>query len=195
MLPSASLDAAGKGLYEPIHGSAPDIAGQDKANPLATILSLAMMFRYTFARADLADRIEAAVRARAASRTRTRRHRARRASAWSARARWATPSLLRCNRPRESVLGFNPMRGCFAGLRVLRSAARPRGSVPARARSARAAARRKSRRSRRPDRSPRLRCRLRERSRGRAGTRRQRTSGWAQCESVSSVGAAWSARC
>jgi 3-isopropylmalate dehydrogenase len=63
MLPSASLDANGKGLYEPIHGSAPDIAGQDKANPLATILSLAMMFRYTFARADVADRIERAVRA------------------------------------------------------------------------------------------------------------------------------------
>jgi len=63
MLPSASLAASGKGLYEPIHGSAPDIAGQDKANPLATILSLAMMFRYTFARADVADRIEAAVRA------------------------------------------------------------------------------------------------------------------------------------
>ncbi len=62
MLPSASLDAAGKGLYEPIHGSAPDIAGQDKANPLATILSLSMMFRYTFARADVADRIEGAVR-------------------------------------------------------------------------------------------------------------------------------------
>jgi 3-isopropylmalate dehydrogenase len=63
MLPSASLDADEKGLYEPIHGSAPDIAGQDKANPLATILSLAMMFRYTFARADVAGRIEAAVRA------------------------------------------------------------------------------------------------------------------------------------
>jgi 3-isopropylmalate dehydrogenase len=62
MLPSASLDAGGKGLYEPIHGSAPDIAGQDKANPLATILSAAMMFRYTFARADVADRIERAVR-------------------------------------------------------------------------------------------------------------------------------------
>jgi 3-isopropylmalate dehydrogenase len=62
MLPSASLDASAKGLYEPIHGSAPDIAGQDKANPLATILSLGMMFRYTFARADLADRIEGAVR-------------------------------------------------------------------------------------------------------------------------------------
>jgi 3-isopropylmalate dehydrogenase len=63
MLPSASLDASGKGLYEPIHGSAPDIAGQDKANPLATILSVAMMLRYTFARPDVADRIEAAVKA------------------------------------------------------------------------------------------------------------------------------------
>ena len=62
MLPSASLDAKGKGLYEPIHGSAPDIAGQDKANPLATILSVAMMFRHSLKRADLADRIERAVR-------------------------------------------------------------------------------------------------------------------------------------
>ncbi len=61
MLPSASLDARNKGLYEPIHGSAPDIAGQDKANPLATILSLAMMFRYTFANAGVAERIERAV--------------------------------------------------------------------------------------------------------------------------------------
>ena len=62
MLPSASLDASGKGLYEPIHGSAPDIAGKDIANPLATILSVAMMFRHTFVRPDVADRIEAAVR-------------------------------------------------------------------------------------------------------------------------------------
>jgi 3-isopropylmalate dehydrogenase len=62
MLPSASLDANGKGLYEPIHGSAPDIAGRNIANPLATILSLAMMFRYSFARADVAERIEGAVR-------------------------------------------------------------------------------------------------------------------------------------
>lgn len=61
MLPSASLDAKDKGLYEPIHGSAPDIAGQDRANPLATILSLAMMFRHTFARGDVASRIEQAV--------------------------------------------------------------------------------------------------------------------------------------
>jgi len=62
MLPSASLDASGKGLYEPIHGSAPDIAGRNLANPLATILSVAMMFRHTFLRPDVAERIEAAVR-------------------------------------------------------------------------------------------------------------------------------------
>ena len=61
MLPSASLDAGGKGMYEPIHGSAPDIAGQGVANPLATILSVAMMLRYSFGEAELADRIEAAV--------------------------------------------------------------------------------------------------------------------------------------
>ena len=61
MLPSASLDANDKGLYEPIHGSAPDIAGQDVANPLATILSLALMFRYTFRLNEVAERIEAAV--------------------------------------------------------------------------------------------------------------------------------------
>lgn len=62
MLPSASLDANNKGLYEPIHGSAPDIAGRDLANPLATILSLAMMFRYTFNDETTAGRIEQAVR-------------------------------------------------------------------------------------------------------------------------------------
>ncbi len=62
MLPSASLDAANKGLYEPCHGSAPDIAGKNIANPLATILSVAMMMRYTFAREDIAKRIEGAVR-------------------------------------------------------------------------------------------------------------------------------------
>jgi len=61
MLPSASLDANQKGLYEPIHGSAPDIAGQGKANPLATILSAAMMLRYSLGMATEADRIEAAV--------------------------------------------------------------------------------------------------------------------------------------
>jgi 3-isopropylmalate dehydrogenase len=71
MLPSASLDAGGKGLYEPIHGSAPDIAGKGIANPLAQILSLAMMFRYTFAREDIAARIEAAARKALASGLRT----------------------------------------------------------------------------------------------------------------------------
>ncbi len=61
MLPSASLDANGKGMYEPIHGSAPDIAGQGVANPLATILSVAMMLRYSLDEADMADRVEQAV--------------------------------------------------------------------------------------------------------------------------------------
>ena len=61
MLPSASLDANNKGMYEPCHGSAPDIAGQNLANPLATILSAAMMLRYTFALEDAALRIETAV--------------------------------------------------------------------------------------------------------------------------------------
>ncbi|WP_426802693.1 3-isopropylmalate dehydrogenase [Xanthomonas campestris] len=61
MLPSASLDANSKGMYEPCHGSAPDIAGQGIANPLATILSVAMMLRYTFAQGAAADAIEAAV--------------------------------------------------------------------------------------------------------------------------------------
>ncbi len=61
MLPSASMDADGKGLYEPVHGSAPDIAGQAIANPLATILSVAMMLRYTLGAPDLAERIETAV--------------------------------------------------------------------------------------------------------------------------------------
>ena len=62
MLPSASLDANNKGLYEPIHGSAPDIAGKDIANPLATILSTAMMLRYSLEQPAAADRIEAAVK-------------------------------------------------------------------------------------------------------------------------------------
>jgi 3-isopropylmalate dehydrogenase len=57
------LDANNKGLYEPSHGSAPDIAGQGIANPLATILSAAMMLRYTLQKADAADRIESAVSA------------------------------------------------------------------------------------------------------------------------------------
>ncbi|MHB1245145.1 MAG: 3-isopropylmalate dehydrogenase [Sulfuriferula sp.] len=62
MLGSASLDEHRKGMYEPIHGSAPDIAGKDIANPLATILSVAMMMRYTFGHDEVADRIENAVK-------------------------------------------------------------------------------------------------------------------------------------
>ncbi len=63
MLPSASLDGHNKGLYEPSHGSAPDIAGQGVANPLATILSAAMMLRFTLDQASAADRIDSAVKA------------------------------------------------------------------------------------------------------------------------------------
>src|SRR5580765_686566 len=63
MLPSAALDANGKGLYEPSHGSAPDIAGQDLANPLATILSVAMMLRFTLDQPEAAARVERAVQA------------------------------------------------------------------------------------------------------------------------------------
>ena len=61
MLPSAALDEKGKGLYEPIHGTAPDIAGKDIANPLATILSAALMLRYSLAQPQAAERIECAV--------------------------------------------------------------------------------------------------------------------------------------
>lgn len=61
MLPSASLDANGKGMYEPVHGSAPDIAGQGIANPLATILSVSMMLRYSLNEASAADAIDSAV--------------------------------------------------------------------------------------------------------------------------------------
>jgi 3-isopropylmalate dehydrogenase len=63
MLPSASLAADGKGMYEPVHGSAPDIAGPGQANPLATILSVAMLFRYSLDAPAAADAIEGAVNA------------------------------------------------------------------------------------------------------------------------------------
>jgi 3-isopropylmalate dehydrogenase len=62
MLPSASLNKDNRGLYEPSHGSAPDIAGKGIANPLATILSAAMMLRFSLGQAEAADRIEAAVK-------------------------------------------------------------------------------------------------------------------------------------
>jgi 3-isopropylmalate dehydrogenase len=71
MLPSASLNEAGRGLYEPSHGSAPDIAGKDLANPLATILSVAMMLRYSLNQPEAADRIESAVSAVLAAGLRT----------------------------------------------------------------------------------------------------------------------------
>jgi len=71
MLPSASLNQRGQGLYEPVHGSAPDIADQGKANPLATILSLAMLLRHSLDRGDLADRVEGAVAGVLASGLRT----------------------------------------------------------------------------------------------------------------------------
>ena len=71
MLPSASLDSSGKGLYEPSHGSAPDIAGKNVANPLATILSAAMMLRFSLNQPEAADRIDAAVQYVLASGLRT----------------------------------------------------------------------------------------------------------------------------
>ncbi|ROH85633.1 3-isopropylmalate dehydrogenase [Stagnimonas aquatica] len=71
MLPSASMNAQGQGLYEPIHGSAPDIAGRGIANPLATLLSLAMLLRYSLKRGDLADKLEQAVQQVLASGLRT----------------------------------------------------------------------------------------------------------------------------
>lgn len=61
MLPSASLDRNGKGMYEPIHGSAPDIAGKSIANPLATIMSIDMMLRYSLGEVELANKIDLAV--------------------------------------------------------------------------------------------------------------------------------------
>ena len=61
MLPSASLDKNNFGMYEPIHGSAPDISGKDLANPLATILSVSMMLKYSLNKADLAEKINKAV--------------------------------------------------------------------------------------------------------------------------------------
>ena len=85
MLPSASLDANNKGLYEPSHGSAPDIAGKGIANPLATILSAAMMLRFSLNQPEAADRIERAVQGRARAGPAHRRHLVRRHDTRSAR--------------------------------------------------------------------------------------------------------------
>lgn len=93
LLPSASLGATRRGLYEPIHGSAPDIAGQDKANPLATILSAAMMLRYAFDLSREADCIEAAVDAALNEGCRT-----------ADIARGETANILGCSAMTEEVL-------------------------------------------------------------------------------------------
>jgi 3-isopropylmalate dehydrogenase len=71
LFPSASIGTGSRGLYEPVHGCAPDIAGKDVANPLASILSVAMMMRMSFERDDAAQRIERAVRRVLASGYRT----------------------------------------------------------------------------------------------------------------------------
>jgi 3-isopropylmalate dehydrogenase len=107
MLPSASLNAGNQGLYEPSHGSAPDIAGKGIANPLATILSAAMMLRFSLDQPQAADRIESAVKAVLASGC-ARRTSGPKAPRRSAPARWATPSWPRSPRkpPRASKLRF-----------------------------------------------------------------------------------------
>ena len=116
MLPSASLDANNKGLYEPSHGSAPDIAGKGVANPLATILSAAMMLRFSLNQPEAADRIESAVQDVLAAGPAHGRHLVRRHDARSARARWATRSWPRSHAkrrsPRASALRFvSPLPG------------------------------------------------------------------------------------
>ena len=82
MLPSASLGEGKRGLYEPIHGSAPDIAGTGKANPLATILSAAMMLRLSLDMPEAADDVERAVKRSYQSGTADGRHSGRRAVSW-----------------------------------------------------------------------------------------------------------------
>ena len=90
MVPSSSLGATSCGLYEPIHGSAPDIAGQDVVNPIACILSAAMMLRYSFDMPTEADEIEAAVSAVLDAGLRTADISGRKAARRSAAPRWAT---------------------------------------------------------------------------------------------------------
>ncbi len=78
LLPSASIGSSGPGLFEPIHGSAPDIAGKNVANPLATILAAAMMLRYSLNMNDEADAIEKRCQFRSQGRTSHERHRRQR---------------------------------------------------------------------------------------------------------------------
>ena len=107
MLPSASLNASNQGLYEPSHGSAPDIAGKGIANPLATILSAAMMLRFSLNQPQAADRIESAVKDVLASGLRTADIHSEGTQRRSARAKWATRSSrpLRKRPPRASSSG------------------------------------------------------------------------------------------
>jgi 3-isopropylmalate dehydrogenase len=95
MLPSASLNAKGQGLYEPSHGSAPDIAGKGVANPLATILSAAMMLRFSLNQEEAASRIESRRAERAGAGPAHPRHLQRRHAPRSAPPRWARPWWLR----------------------------------------------------------------------------------------------------
>jgi hypothetical protein len=106
MLPSASLDASGKGLYEPVHGSAPDIAGQRKANPLAAVLSVAMMLRYTFAHAAAADK-RSRSRGRASARRGVAhgRHHVAGVPAGGYPWRWAMRCAQRCSRTDRELPG------------------------------------------------------------------------------------------
>ena len=108
MLPSASLNASNQGLYEPSHGSAPDIAGKGIANPLATILSAAMMLRFSLNQPQAADRIESAVKDVLASGPAHGGHLLGRHHARSAPAKWATRSWPPSPRrpPRASKLRF-----------------------------------------------------------------------------------------
>ena len=116
MLPSASLgapDATGrrKALYEPVHGSAPDIAGKGVANPLACVLSFAMMLRYSFDMPDEADLVEDAVRRYARRRSPHRRYRAAGRGAGARQARWATRSCASLRKAYRIRQDRNPPSG------------------------------------------------------------------------------------
>jgi 3-isopropylmalate dehydrogenase len=122
MLPSASLDANNKGLYEPSHGSAPDIAGKGIANPLATILSAAMMLRFSLNKVEQADRIENAVKKVLAQGLRT-------ADIYEAGTtkvgtkRWATRSSRHCNdhtREKMKLVGLVGWRGMVGSVLMQR---------------------------------------------------------------------------
>ncbi len=125
MLPSASMATGSKGLYEPVHGSAPDIAGKNIANPLAAILSAEMMLRYSFDDARNADRISAAVKKVLAAGYRTGdifQPGMKRVGT----EKWGTPSRRRCHEHHRSF-----GTGCGHHWRRARNRVRYRGAVPA----------------------------------------------------------------